>query len=210
MDEVFPKSIEVLGLTVRDTILSTWVTIALIIAGAWLVRRFAPAALEMVYAYLRDMVEGSMGSIGPDPYVPFLGTLAIFLLVANNISIVPVLQSPTKDINTTVALALIVLVAVYYYGFREKGVLGYLRELASPMFVLDVIGQASRTLSLSLRLFGNIIAGEIIVAVMYRLAKPIAPLPMVALGLITGVLQAYVFVILATGAIASAVRPTDA
>ncbi len=210
MEEVFPKTINVFGLAVRDTVLSTWVTMVVIIAGAWFLRRFAPAALEMIYAFLRDTVADSIGPDDAEPNVPFLGSLAIFLLVANNISIIPVLQSPTKDINTTVALALVVLVAVYYYGFRKKGVLGYLRELASPMFVLDIIGQASRTLSLSLRLFGNIIAGEIIVAVMYRLAKPIAPLPMVALGLITGVLQAYVFVILATGAIASAVRPTDA
>ncbi|MCU0520303.1 MAG: F0F1 ATP synthase subunit A [Anaerolineae bacterium] len=209
MEEVFPKSILVFGLTVRDTVLSAWVTMALIIIGAWLLSRYAPSVLEVAYAFLRDMVASSIGALDPEPYVPFLGTLAIYLLVANNISIVPVLQSPTKDINTTVALALVVLVAVYYFGFRRKGVVGYLRELASPMFVLDVIGQASRTLSLSLRLFGNIIAGEIIVAVIYRLAKPVAPLPMVALGLVTGVLQAYVFVILATGAIASAVRPTD-
>jgi len=210
MEEVFPKSVQFLGMTVKDTVVSTWVTIVLIIVGAWLVRKLAPEALEMLYAFLRDTVAGTMGIDDVDTYVPFLGTLAIFLVIANNISVVPVLQSATKDINTTVALSLLVLVSVFVFGFVKKGVVGYLKELATPMLILDVIGHVSRTLSLSLRLFGNVIAGEIIVAVMYRLVQPIAPLPMVGLGLITGVLQAYVFLILATGAIAAAVQPKGA
>lgn len=210
MEEVFPKSVQFLGMTVKDTVVSTWVTILLIIVGAWLVRKLAPEALEMLYAFLRDTVAGTMGIDDVDTYVPFLGTLAIFLVIANNISVVPVLQSATKDINTTVALSLLVLVSVFVFGFVKKGVVGYLKELATPMLILDVIGHVSRTLSLSLRLFGNVIAGEIIVAVMYRLVQPIAPLPMVGLGLITGVLQAYVFLILATGAIAAAVQPKGA
>lgn len=210
MEEVFPKSVQFLGMTVKDTVVSTWVTILLIIVGAWLVRKLAPEALEMLYAFLRDTVAGTMGIDDVDTYVPFLGTLAIFLVIANNISVVPVLQSATKDINTTVALSLLVLVSVFVFGFVKKGVVGYLKELATPMLILDVIGHVSRTLSLSLRLFGNVIAGEIIVAVMYRLVQPIAPLPMVGLGLVTGVLQAYVFVLLATGAIAAAVRPKGA
>ena len=210
MEEVFPKSVQFLGMTVKDTVVSTWVTIVLIIVGAWLVRKLAPEALEMLYAFLRDTVAGTMGIDDVDTYVPFLGTLAIFLVIANNISVVPVLQSATKDINTTVALSLLVLVSVFVFGFVKKGVVGYLKELATPMLILDVIGHVSRTLSLSLRLFGNVIAGEIIVAVMYRLVQPIAPLPMVGLGLITGMLQAYVFLILATGAIAAAVQPKGA
>ncbi len=207
MEEVFPKSVQFLGMTVKDTVVSTWITMLLIIVGAWLVRKRAPEALEMLYAFLRDTVAGAMGTDDVDTYVPFLGTLAIFLVVANNISIVPVLQSATKDINTTVALALLVLVAVFVFGFVKKGISGYLRELATPMLILDVIGHISRTLSLSLRLFGNVMAGEIIVAVMYRLVQPIAPLPMIGLGLITGVLQAYVFLILAAGAIGASVQP---
>jgi F-type H+-transporting ATPase subunit a len=207
MEEVFPRSVDVLGLTVKNTVVSTWVVMALIVVGAWLVRRRAPAALEMLYAFLHDLIQSTMGIADVDDYIPFLGTMVVFLVVANNISIVPLIQTPTKDINTTVALALIVLVSTYYFGFRTRGFVRYLKELASPMLVLDLIGHASRTLSLSLRLFGNIIAGEIIVAVIYRLVKPIAPLAMMGLGLITGVLQAYVFVVIATGAIGLAVRP---
>ncbi len=210
MEEVFPKSVQFLGMTVKDTVVSTWVTMLLIVVVAWLLRKLAPEALEMLYAFLRDTLVGSMDTDDVDTYVPFLGTLALFLLVANTIGIVPVLQSATKDINTTVALALLVLVAVFIFGFMKKGFVGYLRELATPLFILDVLGHISRTLSLSLRLFGNVIASEIIVAVMYRLVQPIAPLPMMGLGLVTGVLQAYVFVLLATGAIAAAVRPKSA
>jgi len=207
MEEVFPQTLLILGFPVRDTVVSTWITIAIIIVGAWVLRRTAPTALEMLVDFLRGTIADVMGSVDPDPFVPFLGTLLIFLVVANNAGVFPLLQTPTKDINTPIALAVVVFFAVYVFGFRQKGVLGYLRELASPLFILDLIGQLSRTLSLSLRLFGNIIAGEIIVAVIYRLVKPIAPLAMVGLGLITAVLQAYIFTILATSAISSAVQP---
>ncbi len=166
----------------------------------------APEALEMLYASARHCGRGD-GYRRRGHLRAFPGDPGDLLVVANNISIVPVLQSATKDINTTVALALLVLVAVFVFGFVKKGISGYLRELATPMLILDVIGHISRTLSLSLRLFGNVMAGEIIVAVMYRLVQPIAPLPMIGLGLITGVLQAYVFLILAAGAIGASVQP---
>ncbi|HHE71694.1 MAG TPA: ATP synthase F0 subunit A [Chloroflexi bacterium] len=206
MEEVIPQTIMILGIPVRDTVVSTWVTMAFIVILVWLLRKTLPTSLEMFIEFMRDLISNVLDGLPADPYLPFIGTLAVFLIVANNISVVPVLVSPTRDINTPLALAILVFFAVHYFGIRRKGLWGYLKKQLSPLIVLDIVGQVSRTMSLSLRLFGNMIAGEIIVAVIYRLVKPIAPLPLIALGLITGVLQAYVFVMLATSAIAAAVR----
>jgi F-type H+-transporting ATPase subunit a len=208
MDHVFPKEVfSIFGVPVRDTVVSSWITIVIIVVLAWVLRKTVPTALEMVLDFLRSIVSSVMGDVPAEPYIPFVGTLMIYLVVANNIGIVPLIETPTKDINTPIALAVIVFFAVHVFAVLRKGVLGYLKELATPLVVLDLISQVSRTMSLSIRLFGNILAGEIIVAVIFMLVKPIAPLPMVALSLITGVLQAYIFVSIALSAIATAVQP---
>ncbi len=210
MEEVFPRVVfYIAGIPVRNTVVSTWITMAVIIGAAWLAQRRAPALVEMLIDFLRSTIGDVMGGIDPDPFVPFLGSLIIFLLLANNIGVVPMVHTPTKDINAPAALAIVVFLAVYVFGVRQKGFLGYLKELLTPMLVLDLIGDVSRTVSMSLRLFGNIIATEIVVAVIYRLVKPIAPLTMVVLGMVTGVLQAYIFMVLATSAISSAVQPRN-
>ena len=207
MQEVFPRVVlYIFGLPVRNTVVSTWITMAVIIGLVWLLRKKLPDLLVMVIEFLRSQISDVIDGYSPDTYIPFLGTLLIFLLVANNIGILPYVVAPTLDINTPLAAALLVFFAVHYFGLREKGVGPYLKEQLSPMIVLDVIGQVSRTMSLSLRLFGNILATEIIVAVIYRLVGPLAPLPMIVLGLVTGVLQAYIFLVLAISAIAAAVR----
>ena len=207
MEEVFPKVVvTVLGIPIRDTVISTWVAILIIIGLAWVVQRRLPGAVEMLVDFLRGQISGVMGGIDVDPYIPFVGALLLFLIVVNNLGVVPLLQTPTKDINTPLALAIVVLFAVHAFGIQKKGLRGYLREKASPLTILDVISDLSRTMSLSVRLFGNIIASEIIVAVMYRLVAAVAPLLMVGLGMITGILQAYIFMVLTTSAISSAVR----
>ena len=210
MDNVFPRVVfSIFGVPVRNTVVSSWVTIVLILAVVWLLRKTVPVALEMVMDFLRSTVSDVMGDIPADPYIPFVGTLMLYLLVANNVGVVPLIETPTKDINTPIALAVIVFVAVHVFAVQRKGPLGYLKEFASPLIVLDLIGQVSRTMSLSIRLFGNILAGDIIVAVIFMLVKPIAPLPMIVLGLVTGVLQAYIFVSIALSAISSAVQPRN-
>jgi F-type H+-transporting ATPase subunit a len=207
MEEVFPRVVfYIFGLPVRNTVVSTWVTMVVIIGLVWLLRKKLPDLLVMVIEFLRSQISDVIDGHSPDPYIPFLGTLFIFLLIANNISILPVVVAPTLDINAPIAAAILVFFAVHYFGLREKGVGPYLKEQLSPMIVLDVIGQVSRTMSLSLRLFGNILATEIIVAVIYRLVGPVAPIPMIVLGLVTGVLQAYIFLVLSISAIAAAVR----
>lgn len=208
MEDIFPRVLfTVFGIPVRDTVVATWVMMVTVIAGVLLLRRHLPKTLEMVIAFLDGLVSDVIGGgRNASHFIPFLGALVLFIAASNIIGFVPVLKTPTTDINTPLALALIVFFAVHYFGIRLRGPWPYLKAQLSPMIVLDIIGQLSRTMSLTLRLFGNIIAGEIVIAVIFSLVKPIAPLPMMGLGMFTGILQAYIFVILATSYIGAAVR----
>jgi F-type H+-transporting ATPase subunit a len=171
------------------------------------VRRRWPLALEMLVNFLDDTVSSVMGRPA-EPYLPFLGTLAIFIAVSNVGGIKPDVVSPTRDISTPFAMSLFVFFSVYYFGIQDKGVVGYFKDLASPIFMLpmEIIGQLSRTLSLTLRLFGNIISTELIVAVIFMLVPLIAPLPLVGFSMFTGFLQAYIFTTLATVYISTALE----
>jgi F-type H+-transporting ATPase subunit a len=116
--------------------------------------------------------------------------------------------SPTANINTTIALAIVVFFAVHIYGIREKGLWNYLKDFATPVFILplEIVSQFSRTLSLAIRLFGNVLSTDLIVAIVFSLIPFILPLPLAALAMLTGVLQAYIFTVLASLYIASAVE----
>jgi F-type H+-transporting ATPase subunit a len=212
MEGVFPQDVLLFGIiTVRDTVISTWVMMVMVLGGVLVLRATLPEALEMIIDFVRDTVSDVLGRPA-DPFLPFLGAIAIFIAVANNLGLMPMLATPTKDINTTLAMALVVFFAVHFFGIREKGAWGYFKSLSTPIFMLplEAIGQLSRTMSLTLRLFGNVISSEFIVAVIFSLVKPVAPLPMMALGAVSGVLQAYIFTILASSYISSAVKPEGA
>ena len=214
MSEVNPTVLfNLFGIPVRDTVVSTWVMMALIIGLAVVVNRKRPIALEMLVDFLADLVSDIMGRSSA-PYLPLLGSLAIFIAVANIIGVVPILVSPTLDINVTLALALIVFFSVHYFGIRSKGLFRYFKDMASPIYLLplEIVGQLSRTLSLTLRLFGNIFSAELIVAIIFALVPLFVPLPLVGLGIFTGLLQAYIFTSLAAvyiGAAVEAVSVTD-
>jgi len=211
MEDFFPQVVfTIFDIPVRDTVISTWIMMAIIVGATAVVGQRWPAALEMIVDFLIDTVSSVMGR-PVEPYLPFLGTLAIFIAVANVIGIVPLVVSPTRDINTPVALALIVFFSVYYFGVRAKGLRGYFKDMASPIFMLpmELISHVSRTLSLSLRLFGNIISTELIVAVVFALVPLIAPLPLVAFSMFTGILQAYIFTVLAAVYIGAALEANE-
>lgn len=200
MEDFFPHVVfTVLGIPVRDTIVSTWVMMAVVVGLAIVVGRRRPTALEMLVDFLNDTISDVMGR-SAEPYLSLLGTLAIFIAAANVIGVVPFVVSPTRDINTPLALALVVFFSVHYFGMRAKGVVGYFKDLASPIFILplEIVGQLSRTVSLTLRLFGNIISTELIVAVIFALVPLLVPLPLVGFSMFTGLLQAYIFTALAT------------
>ena len=210
MEAITPQVVFYLfGLPITDTVVSSWVMMALIILVAFLIRKFKPTAGEMIV----EMINNIVSSVMPENakvsnYLPILGTLAIFLIFANVFSIFPLMVSPTANLNTTIALAVVVFFAVHYYGVREKGLWGYIKDFANPIFILplEIVSQFSRTLSLAIRLFGNILSTDLIVAIVFSLIPFIVPLPLAALGMLTGVLQAYIFLVLASLYIASAIE----
>jgi len=184
---------------------------AVIIVAVILMNILKPDLAEMIVEFLSNLISDIMNIESPEPYLPLIGTLAIFITVANSTGIIPLLSSPTSDINTPLALALIVFFAIYYYGVRSKGFIRYFKELASPIFMLplEIVGQFSRTLSLTLRLFGNVLSGDLIASILLSLVPLFVPLPMMGLSMLLGILQAYVFTALASVYIASAIETSE-
>jgi F-type H+-transporting ATPase subunit a len=199
------------------TILFTWVVMALLVIGSWLVTRKIKGSLAMSRGQnmLEVLVTGVTGQIrevsqqDPRPYLPFIGSLFLFIVVSNILAIVPGFQPPTGSLSTTSALALCVLLAVPIFGISQQGLWGYLRQYLQPtpiMLPFNIIGELSRTLSLAVRLFGNVMSGGLIGAILLAIVPLFFPIIMQALGLLTGVIQAYIFAILAMVYIASATR----
>jgi len=200
MEGVFPQVVfSVMGVPVRDTVVSTWVMMVLTVAVVLLVRRLKPTAVELLVDFLDDMISQVMGRDAA-PYLPFLGAIAIFIAVSNIMGAVPVVVNPTSDVNTPIALALVVFLSVHYFGVASHGFLTYLKDLATPIYVfpLELVGQVSRTVSLALRLFGNIVSTKLVVAVVFALVPLFVPIPLIGFSLFTGFLQAYIFTALAT------------
>jgi len=210
MEAIAPQVVFYLfGLPITDTVISTWVMMVIIITAAYLIRKFQPTAGEMIVEMINNIVKSVMPEdTNVSKYLTILGTLAIFLVLANIFSIFPLMVSPTANLNTTIALAVVVFFAVHFYGIREKGLWQYLKDFANPIFILplEIISQFSRTLSLAIRLFGNILSTDLIVAIVFSLIPYLVPLPLAALSMLTGVLQAYIFLVLASLYIASAIE----
>jgi F-type H+-transporting ATPase subunit a len=196
----------IFGIGVRDTVVTTWIMMAFLIGIAALLRKRRPALLEILFDFLNDMISEILGRSAGD-VLPFIGSLAIFIFFANIIGIIPGLTTPTSDINTPIALALVVFTSVHIFGVLEKGFIKYFKELVTPiyLFPFELIAQLTRTISLSIRLFGNMLSGEFLVAVIFSILPFIVPLPLIGLHLFTGVLQAYIFTALSTVYIAGAV-----
>ncbi|MDD2522911.1 MAG: F0F1 ATP synthase subunit A [Anaerolineaceae bacterium] len=204
-----PIVFELFGIIpVRDTVVYTWITMGAIIALVLILKLVKPNLLEYILEAIISIIDDAMDVDDLHPYIPLLGSLMVFTLTANLISIVPRMKSPTSDLNTTIALALIVVFSVHIYGMIKKGVWAYLKDFASPifMFPIELIGQFSRTLSLSMRLFGNILSGDLIVAIVFSIIPVLLPIAMTAVTMISGVLQAFVLTTLAALFISSAVE----
>lgn len=203
-------------LVVNMTMAMTWLVMVLLLIAARLGTRalrhdLRPSKLQMGLELLVETVTSQIATISPkrpERLVPFVGTLFLYIFTANILAIVPGYVPPTGSLSTTAALALCVLIAVPYFGIREQGLGAYLRQYAEPNVVMlpfNIIGELSRTLSLAIRLFGNVMSGTLIAAVLIAIVPFFLPALMQALGLLTGVIQAYIFAILATVYIASAV-----
>jgi F-type H+-transporting ATPase subunit a len=164
--------------------------------------------LEIVVTGIAKQIE-EVGLQNPKKYIGFLGTLFLFVALASVCTIIPGYEPPTGSLSTTVALALCVLVAVPMFGIEDQGVGGYLKSYIEPTFIMlpfNIISEVSRTLALAVRLFGNMMSGAMIIGILLTITPFVFPIVMTALGLLTGMVQAYIFFILATVYIAAATR----
>lgn len=201
--------------TLNATIVMTWIIMAVLVGISWLITRSIredgpvtgkQGALEMIVLMISAQIE-DMGLKKPARYLPFIGTLFLFILIANLAVIFPGYRPPTGSLSTTAALALSVFMAVPAYNIARMGLKKYLKSYASPNFIMvpfNIIGEVSRTLSLSFRLFGNIMSGEMILSILLTLTPFFFPIIMNLFGILTGSIQAYIFAVLATVYIAAA------
>jgi len=199
---------------ITSAVATTWaIMAALVVVAIVLTRRLAfvpsslQAAAELVVDALDSQIRDTM-RIEPAPYRPFIGTLFVFIFCANWSTLVPGVEPPTAHIETDAALALLVFFAVIVYGVASGGIGGYLKSFATPspvMIPLNFIESLTRTFSLLVRLFGNVMSGVFIIGIVLSLAGLIVPIPLMALELLTGAVQAYIFAVLAMVFIAGAV-----
>ncbi|MEO8337814.1 MAG: F0F1 ATP synthase subunit A [bacterium] len=199
------------------TIVFTWGLMLVLSAGSMLITRHLSHGLERSrWQNLMEIVvtgiDTQIAEVGlkdPKPYLPFLGTLFIFVAAAAVATILPGYEPPTASLSTTVALALSVFVAVPLFGIEADGLRGYLGSYMQPtplMLPFNIISELSRTLALAVRLFGNMMSGAMIIGILLTITPFVFPIVMTALGLLTGMVQAYIFSILAAVYIAAATR----
>jgi len=199
------------------TIVYTWGLMLVMVVGSKIVtsklstdlkRSRWQNMLEIIVTSILKQIE-DVGLDRPQKYLGFLGTLFLFIAIANLGIIIPGYEPPTGSLSTTAALALCVFVAVPIFGIEEQGLGSYLRSYTEPtilMLPFNIISELSRTLALAIRLFGNIMSGSMIVGILLTIAPFIFPIIMTALGLLIGMVQAYIFSILATVYITAATR----
>lgn len=199
------------------TIVTTWLLMLLLVVAARYATRNIKAGdpvsrgqslLEIIIIAIKQQIEET-GLQQPDKYLGFLGTLFLFIAFANLGTLIPGYDPPTGSLSTTAALALCVFIAVPLYGIRESGARAYLASYLKPTIIMlpfNIISELSRTLALSIRLFGNMMSGTMIIGILLTITPFIFPIAMSLLGLLTGMVQAYIFTTLAAVYIAAATR----
>jgi F-type H+-transporting ATPase subunit a len=202
------------------TIVTTWGLILLLSVGAHSITRKLTsdvitsrwqAALEILITGIDEQIK-EVGLSVPERYISFIGTLFIFIATSNLLTIVPGYSPPTSSLSTTAALALCVFVAVPIFGIVRRGWRRYLKSYLEPTVIMlpfNLISELSRTLALAVRLFGNMMSGTMIIAILLTITPFVFPVAMTMLGLLTGLVQAYIFSILATVYIAAATGDND-
>ncbi len=202
---------------INATIVFTWAVMGFLVLVSWLVTRnisvesgfsrgqmFMEALVDIIRDQIKDIIRHD-----PLPYLPFIGTLFLFISVSNFFAFVPGYEPPTGSITTTAALAICVFFAVPIYGITEAGAVQYFKHYIKPtvfMLPFNVIGELSRTLALAVRLFGNVMSGTMIAALLLSVAPLFLPVIMDALSLLIGQIQAYIFAVLAAVYIASGTK----
>lgn len=199
------------------TLVFTWALMVLLVVGSWLITRKLSTGierdrwqnvLEIGVLAIADQLK-DIGLAKPNRYIGFLGALIVFLAASSLLSVIPGYQAPTGSLSTTTALALCVFVAVPLFGIGERGLRNYLKSYVQPTVIMlpfNIIGEISRTLALAVRLFGNMMSGAMIIAILLTITPFLFPVVMMAIGLLTGMVQAYIFFILAAVYIAAATQ----
>ncbi|MBO0737116.1 MAG: F0F1 ATP synthase subunit A [Alphaproteobacteria bacterium] len=191
---------------VTRPVVTTWAIMLVLTCGSWSVTRRLTLHPDRRQAVLELIVTAIMGQIeevirtDPRPLLALLGSLFIFLVAANLSGVLPGVEPPTGKLETAAALAMIVFASVHFFGVRARGALGYLASFAKPkmiMLPLNISSEVTRTFSLMVRLFGNVMSGEFIIALVVALAGLFVPIPLMALEILVGLVQAYIFTILA-------------
>ncbi len=206
---------------INETMATTWVILIVMGVGAKLITRNlkhqvkvsgAQALLEIIVISISKQIE-EVGLKNSREYLPFLGTLFLFIAVSSLFTVIPGYSPPTGSLSTTVALAVSVFVAVPFFGVMKRGFGGYLKSYLEPTWMMlpfNIISEVSRTLALAIRLFGNMMSGAMIIGILLTITPLIFPIVMTTLGLLTGMVQAYIFCILAAVYMAAATRPREA
>jgi len=206
--------------TITATLVFTWITMVILALASFLItRKIKPGPnitkgqniLEAFIEVMKKQIK-EVSRQDPGKYIAFIGTLFIFILISNVLSVVPGYIAPTGSLNTTIALALCVFLAVPAYGIASQGIGGYLKEYIKPtvlMLPFNIISEFSRTLSLAIRLYGNVMSATIIITILLGVIPIFFPVVMQLLGLLTGVIQAYIFAILAIVYIGSATKKEE-
>ncbi len=217
MEETLNPSIVffLFGIPVTKIVVSTWFVIAFLVIASFIStrkmdfipKRFLQNVVELFVEAIIYLIEDMSPGNGKK-FLSLVGTLALFIGTANLAGLVPGLSSPTSDFNTTLALALVVFFSVPYYGIRTRGAKDYFKDYITPspiMAPFHIISEITRTFSLALRLFGNIMGEEIVIAILFLLSPLFVPVPMMLFSIFTGIVQAYIFTILTAVYLSAAV-----
>lgn len=207
-------------LEITRTVLTTWGLMLVFGVGSWLVTRnlsvdqpgLVQTALEGVVQSIEAAIEGVLPGRA-ELLLPFIGTLWLFVAVANLTGLVPELHSPTADLSTTAALAFLVFLSVHWYGIRSSGLKDYLKHYLTPSPILlpfHILGEFSRTLALAMRLFGNIMSLEMAALLVLLVAGLLVPVPVLMLHIVEALVQAYIFGMLALIYIAGGMQSHEA
>lgn len=199
------------------TLVFSWVVMLVLAAVSWVITRDlstgpdvsrVQSLLEQIVFTIRDQIR-DVANQDPTPYIPFIGTLFLYIATANLLNIVPGYEAPTASLSTTAALATCVFFAVPIFGVWQRGLVGYLKHYIEPtpiMLPFEIISEFSRTVALAFRLFGNVMSGSLILAILLGIIPLFIPILLNAFEMLIGLIQAYIFAILAMVYISSAAR----
>jgi F-type H+-transporting ATPase subunit a len=203
---------------IERAVVTTWAIMAALTVVSWLGLRKArteAGALQTFWEIIVEAISSQVGEImhtNTERYVPLLATLFIFLVCANLSAVIPGLKPPTGHLETPAVLAVIVFLSVHYFGVRARGFVDYIRRYTKPnpiMLPLNVLSEITRTFSLMVRLFGNMMSHELVIAIIVFLAGLLLPIPFMLLGILIGIIQAYIFTVLAAVFIGAAVGSVE-